>query len=97
MMEFLNQLTSGGATREDLQTLVRLMGPFAPHTGDEAWELLGNKGFLIETAWPTYDNALTEDATPTMAVVTPATAAPHAVIADELPIVSVVDGTTCSC
>jgi len=68
MMEFLNQLTSGGATREDLQTLVRLMGPFAPHTGDEAWELLGNKGFLIETAWPSYDNALTEDATPTMAV-----------------------------
>jgi leucyl-tRNA synthetase len=68
MMEYLNELTSSGATREDLETLVRLVGPFAPHTGDEAWERLGKTTFLIETPWPAYDNALTEDATATMAV-----------------------------
>jgi len=30
MMEYLNVLTSSGATREDLLTLIKLVGPFAP-------------------------------------------------------------------
>ena len=30
MMEYVNELV-GGATREDLLTLVKLVGPFAPH------------------------------------------------------------------
>ena len=73
LMEYLNALSSGapgavGATREDLLTLVKLVGPFAPHLGDEAWEHLGENGFLIETTWPTYDEALTQDATVTIAV-----------------------------
>ena len=67
MMEFLNELV-GGAAREDLEVLIKLVGPFAPHLGDEAWEKLGGQGFLIQTTWPTYDNALTEDSTATMAV-----------------------------
>ncbi len=68
MMEFLNELGVGGGSREDLETLVKLMAPFAPHVGDEAWERLGNAGFIVEAAWPTYDNALTEDTMATMAV-----------------------------
>jgi leucyl-tRNA synthetase len=67
MMEFLNEL-GGNATHEDLQVLVKLVGPFAPHLGDEAWERLGGKGFLIEATWPAFDSALTEDTTATMAV-----------------------------
>ena len=46
MMEFVNELTAKGATREDLLALVKLVGPFAPHLGDEAWEKLGEKGLL---------------------------------------------------
>jgi leucyl-tRNA synthetase len=70
MMEYVNALTGGttGATREDLLTLIKLVGPFAPHLGDEAWEHLGEKGFLIQAAWPTYDDALTQDATVTIGV-----------------------------
>jgi leucyl-tRNA synthetase len=71
MMEYLNALLEGGvstATRDDLVALVKLVGPYAPHLGDEAWERLGEKGFLIEAAWPTWDEALTIDATVTMAV-----------------------------
>ena len=72
MMEYLNELAgkdaARGPTREDLLTLVKLMGPFAPHIGDEAWERLGESGFLVEAAWPTFDEALTEDATVTIAV-----------------------------
>jgi leucyl-tRNA synthetase len=76
MMEYLNALTAaapagavaGGATREDVLTLVKLVGPFAPHLGDEAWERMGGQGFLIAAAWPTYDDALTHNATVTLGV-----------------------------
>jgi leucyl-tRNA synthetase len=61
LMEYLNALIGGGATHEDLVTLVKLVGPFAPHLGDEAWERLGGTGFLLQTAWPAYDEALTID------------------------------------
>ena len=68
MMEYLNELTRGGATREDLLTLIKLLGPFAPHLGDEAWEKLGQQSFLLQAAWPSYDEALTIDSTVTMGV-----------------------------
>jgi len=66
MMEYLNELTSSGATREDMLTLIKLLGPFAPHLGDEAWEKLGQRGFLLQAAWPSYDEALTIDAVVTL-------------------------------
>jgi leucyl-tRNA synthetase len=68
LMEYLNALTSTGATHEDLVTLVKLVGPFAPHLGDEAWERLGGTGFLLQAPWPKYDDALTIDETVTVGV-----------------------------
>ncbi|MCY1016634.1 leucine--tRNA ligase [Pyxidicoccus sp. MSG2] len=68
LMTYTNELTSKGSTREDLVTLVKLVGPFAPHLGDEAWERLGGKGFLLEQEWPVFDVALTVDAQVTYAV-----------------------------
>ena len=68
LMEYVNELVGKGVTREDLTTLVRLVGPFAPHLGDEAWEKLGEKPFLIQAAWPQHDEALTIDAVVTLAV-----------------------------
>jgi len=68
MMEYVNALTSKGATREDVVTLVKLAGPYAPHFADEAWETLGEKGFLIEQTWPTFDEAMTIDDIITMAI-----------------------------
>jgi leucyl-tRNA synthetase len=71
MMEYLNALAEGGqnrATREDLLTMIRLVSPYAPHLGDEAWAHLGEKGFVLEASWPTYDEALTIDDTVTIGV-----------------------------
>ncbi len=68
MMEYVNELTAKGATLEDLLTLVRLAGPYAPHIADEAWEKLGQKGFLVQASWPTYDEALTIDAVVTLGI-----------------------------
>jgi leucyl-tRNA synthetase len=36
--------------------------------GDEAWQRLGQKGFLIEQAWPAFDPALTLDEVVTLAI-----------------------------
>jgi len=63
MMEYVNELTSKGAAREDLVVLVKLIAPYAPHFADEAWERLGNAGFLLNQSWPDFDEALTVDST----------------------------------
>src|SRR6185295_10484784 len=60
LMEYVNALTATAPSREDLLTLVRLVGPFAPHLGDEAWERLGgaaspDQPFLIQAAWPIHE------------------------------------------
>jgi leucyl-tRNA synthetase len=68
LMEYVNALYATPPNREDLVTLVGLVGPFAPHLGDEAWERLGGKGFLIQAPWPKHDEALTIDAQVTLAV-----------------------------
>jgi leucyl-tRNA synthetase len=68
MMEYLNELYITGAAREDLVALVKLLGPYAPHIGDELWEILGEKGFLIDAPWPTWDEALTVDHVVTVVV-----------------------------
>lgn len=68
MMEYLNVLSSKGASKEDLLTLVKLVGPFAPHLGDELWERLGQSGFLIESKWPVFDESLTQESVITIVV-----------------------------
>jgi leucyl-tRNA synthetase len=32
-----------------------MLAPFAPHTGEELWEMLGHKGGLSATSWPAFD------------------------------------------
>jgi leucyl-tRNA synthetase len=40
---------------EAVDALVRMLSPFAPHTGEELWEMLGHKGGLSVSAWPSFD------------------------------------------
>ena len=68
MMEYVNELTAKGSGRDDLLALIKLVGPYAPHIADEAWEKLGEKGFLVQAAWPTFDPTLTIDAVVTLAI-----------------------------
>ncbi len=68
LMEYTTALEKNGATRADLEALIKLVGPYAPHLGDEAWELLGHKDFLLQQTWPAFDEALTQDAVVTLAV-----------------------------
>jgi leucyl-tRNA synthetase len=40
---------------EAVDALVRMLAPFAPHTGEELWERLGHTGGLSVSAWPSFD------------------------------------------
>ncbi len=64
MMEYLNAVRSGGrrASRAEVEPLVVLVAPFAPHLAEELWEKLGHAGSIFEGAnWPSYDEAKTVD------------------------------------
>jgi leucyl-tRNA synthetase len=68
MMEFLNELNPRNITREDLDILIKLLGPFAPHIADELWERLGKSDFVLNQKWPVFDEAQTIDDTATIVV-----------------------------
>jgi leucyl-tRNA synthetase len=58
LMEYLNTLEAQHeSTRVELQTLLVLLAPFAPHLTEEMWERMG-KAFSVHAAlWPSYDPA----------------------------------------
>ena len=58
----------GLALREAFETLVKLIGPMMPHLGEELWRQLGHDTLLADTAWPSFDAALTRDDTVTIAI-----------------------------
>jgi leucyl-tRNA synthetase len=39
-----------------------MLSPFAPHTGEELWQMLGHEGGLSKAAWPTFDAAVAKAA-----------------------------------
>ena len=41
--------------REAIDALVLLISPFAPHTAEELWRLVGHIGGLATAAWPSFD------------------------------------------
>jgi leucyl-tRNA synthetase len=68
LMSYVSTLAKGGATRADLVTLAKLIGPFAPHLADEAFERLREPDFVLAAAWPQHAPALTAEAEQTLAV-----------------------------
>jgi leucyl-tRNA synthetase len=42
-------------TREAIEALVRMLAPFAPHTAEELWEVLGHGDGLAAATWPQFD------------------------------------------
>ena len=58
MMEYLNAVRAGGRTpvRAEVEPLVRLVAPYAPHMAEELWRRLGNRGSIFDGAnWPEFD------------------------------------------
>jgi leucyl-tRNA synthetase len=58
MMECLNVVRAGGreAVRAEVEPLVIMVSPFAPHLAEELWQRLGHGGSVFDGArWPDFD------------------------------------------
>jgi len=60
MMEYMNVLRASERTahRAEVEPLVQLVAPFAPHIAEELWEHFGHERGVFESHWPSYDPAL---------------------------------------
>ena len=72
MMTMVNEFTARGCSKGDLEVLLKLLSPFAPHIVEEIWEM---KGFAekygkmcMQTEWPTWDESKTVESSVEMAV-----------------------------
>ncbi|GCE30692.1 leucine--tRNA ligase [Dictyobacter alpinus] len=56
MMEYLNVLErKPEQTRQDIETLITLLAPFAPYITEELWARLGHSDSVHAVSWPGYD------------------------------------------
>jgi leucyl-tRNA synthetase len=71
-MSFADELTADAARndlrRADVETLLQLLAPLAPHLAEELWEQLGHDGSIHRSQWPAYDEALAAAREVTIAV-----------------------------
>jgi leucyl-tRNA synthetase len=40
---------------ESIETLIRLLGPIAPHLADELWSMIGHEPSVVDAGWPEFD------------------------------------------
>ena len=43
--------------REAIDALVVMLSPFAPHTAEELWHMLGHADGLTKATWPAFEQA----------------------------------------
>ena len=71
MMEYLNAVRAGGrtATPCEVEPLVVMIAPFAPHMAEELWAFLGHDGSIFDgTNWPAFDETKTRETSVKLAV-----------------------------
>jgi leucyl-tRNA synthetase len=58
MMELLNGITKNDTIyKSDIETLVKMTAPFAPHLTEEIWEMLGHSTSVFDAGWPEWDES----------------------------------------
>lgn len=63
LMELINALykykeldnRNDAVIKEALETIIVILYPFAPHLGEELWEMIGEEGSICDISWPKYD------------------------------------------
>ena len=59
MMEYINMVRRNERTphRAEIEPVVQLLAPFAPHIAEELWAKLGHTDSVFDSGWPAYDPA----------------------------------------
>ena len=62
MMIFLNTaVKKGSVTHVTAGTFIKLLTPFAPHLGEELWQMTGHEGTITYEPWPVADEKYLEE------------------------------------
>ena len=56
LMKFINISIEFYTDKDDFETFLKLLAPFAPHITEEIWHNLGNKKSIHLERWPEYDS-----------------------------------------
>ncbi|MCC6316362.1 MAG: leucine--tRNA ligase [Gemmatimonadaceae bacterium] len=70
LMEYMNVLRKGERRphRAEVEPVIQMVAPFAPHIAEELWERLGHDTSVFDGGWPAYDDVLARDASIELAV-----------------------------
>jgi leucyl-tRNA synthetase len=70
MMEYMNvvRLAERSVHRAEIEPLVQLVAPFAPHVAEDLWERLGHDRSVFDSGWPVFDASLAAEELITIAV-----------------------------
>ena len=70
VMEYVNVLRAHERVphRSEVEPLIQLLAPFAPHIAEELWETLGHTRSVFDSGWPVSDAALAAENTIDLAV-----------------------------
>ncbi len=70
MMEYINVVRREERTahRAEVESLVQLVSPFAPHVAEELWERMGHDQSVFDSGWPSFDPAIAAEDLVTIAV-----------------------------
>ncbi|MDF2771617.1 MAG: leucyl-tRNA synthetase class Ia [Geminicoccaceae bacterium] len=70
MMTYINVLRQGERTphRDEVEPLIHLVSPFAPHLAEELWEQFGHRESVFDAGWPAFDAGLAREQTIELAV-----------------------------
>jgi leucyl-tRNA synthetase len=67
LMAYLNTLESGAPPRrEEVETFLKLLAPYAPYLAEELWERVGGAYSIHQQPWPEYDPDLLRTETMTI-------------------------------
>lgn len=63
LMELINDLykykelknKNDAVLAEAVEVVVTILSPFAPHLGEELWQMIGKEGSIFDISWPKYD------------------------------------------
>jgi leucyl-tRNA synthetase len=70
MMSYINVVRRGERTphRDEVEPLIQLVSPFAPHLAEELWEQFGHRESVFDAGWPAFDAELAKEQTVELAV-----------------------------
>jgi leucyl-tRNA synthetase len=68
LMITVNELEKIEIRKDQFESFLKLLAPFAPHMTEELWVYLGNKNSIHLNSWPTFDANLATDSVVKIAV-----------------------------